>query len=106
MAKLPTGSSDFLKHTDLPEDSDTVMTIKQFLEKELPDGKTQWVVYFDETGKGLGLNATNRKSLIKACGTDEMNDMVGKRVALFVKDDIEFQGEIVSGIRVRPKKVA
>jgi hypothetical protein len=35
-----------------------------------------------------------------------MDMWVGQKIALYVKDDVEFGGELVSAIRVRPEEVA
>lgn len=107
MAKFSTDGK-FLKHQELP-DGDTVVTITGYSKEELKDkeGKIdkKWVLTFDEIEKGLALNATNGKTICKLYG-DEMDDWLGKRIALYVKDDVEMAGEMVSAIRVRNKKVA
>lgn len=104
MPKFSTDSK-YLKYQEL-DGQDWIVTIdhvtQEILEKDNKKDK-KWVLYFKELEKGLALNATNGNTLIKILGTDEMNDWAGKRVALYVKDDIEFGGELVSGIRVRPK---
>lgn len=93
----------YLKHQEL--NGDTLMTIKE-VKRETLEGEggeqEKWVVYFEETKKGLALNATNGKTLCKLFG-DEMDHWVGKQITLFVKEDVEFAGELVSAIRVRPK---
>lgn len=104
-----TTDSKFLTHADLPEDEDTVYTIKGYEQETVgqgPQASEKWVIYFRETKKGLALNKTNGNLIIKALGSDEMDDWIGKKIALYVKDDVEFQGEIVSAIRIRPKSPA
>ena len=108
MPKFSTPSR-WLKHTDLPEDHDTVLTIATFAQEDIGKGdqkEKRWVLYFHEIDLGLVLNATNGKAVIKACGTDEMDDWKGKQISLYVKDDVEFAGDIVSAIRVRVKAPA
>ena len=88
------------------EGRDWVLTIDRVAQEVLEkDGKRdkKWILYFKELDKGLALNATNGKTLIKLFNTDEMNSWVSKRITLGVKDDIEYGGELVSGIRIRPK---
>lgn len=105
MPKFST-ESKYLKYQDL-EQKDVVVTIQRVAQEILENqGQKQkkWVLYFNELEKGLALNSTNGKTLIKILGTDEMNDWVGQRITLYEKDDVEFQGELVSAIRVRPKK--
>lgn len=108
MAKFSTDGK-YLKHQELPE-GDTLVTIASYQKEKLKanDGTEQkkWVIYFHELEKGLALNATNGKTLIKILGSDDMDEWIDKKVALYVKDDVEFGGELVSAIRVRPKKVA
>jgi hypothetical protein len=107
VAKLATVGK-YLKHTDLPDSEDTLLTIKHAaLETFDKDGKTdkKWCLYFEEIEQGLALNKTNTNAVLKATGVDDTDDLPGKRIALYVKDDVEFAGEIVSAIRVRPKAV-
>lgn len=98
--------SNYLKHTDIPEDHDTVVTIASYAEEEIGQGeqkKKKWVVYFEEMTLGLVLNKTNGTAICKALNTDEMDEWTGHKIGLWVKDDVEFQGDIVSAIRVRVK---
>lgn len=105
MAKFST-ESKFLKYQDL-DGQDWVFTIASYKKEDLgKDEKKEkkWVLYFQEMEKGFALNATNGKIISKVLGTDEMDEWVGQKITLYEKDDIEFAGETVSGIRVRPKK--
>lgn len=105
MAKFAT-ESKYLKHQELPEDQDTIVTIDRYAQEVLENAGTKqkkWVVYFREFEKGLALNSTNGKTICKVTGTEEMNDWIGQKIALYCKDDIEYSGELVSGIRVRSK---
>ncbi len=105
MPKFST-ESKYLKHTDLPEGEDTIVTIKSFRQEDMEKGEVKqkkWVIYFEEMEKGLALNSTNGKTLCKILGSEEMNDWKGRKIALYTKDDIEYAGELVSGIRVRPR---
>lgn len=107
MAKFATDSK-YLKHQEL-DGQDWVVTIDRVAQEILENNgekQKKWVVYFKELEKGLALNSTNGKTLCKILGTDEMNDWTGQKITLYVKDDVEFQGELVSAIRVRPKRPA
>lgn len=99
----------YLKHQELAGDgADTHVTIRGFDQETLENNgskQKKWVLYFNELDKGLALNATNGKTVCKMFG-DEMTDWIGKKIALYVKDDVEFGGEMVSAIRIRPKKVS
>lgn len=98
-----------LKYQDL-NGSDMVLTIKRYAKETLKgkDGSEnrKWVLYFNEIEQGLALNATNGSTISKVLGTDEMDNWIGQRITLYEKDDVEMGGELVSGIRVRPKKPA
>jgi len=105
MAKF-TVDAKYLTHADISEHEDTVLTIKTYEQETMGQGKDaneKWVLYFKEIKKGLGLNKTNGKLLCKLFGTDDMDLWLGRQMTIYVKDDVEFQGEIVSAIRVRPK---
>lgn len=105
MAKFTTDSR-FLSHADISDTEDTIVTIKGYSQELMGQGKDQtekWVLAFKEIKKGLGLNVTNGKTCSKLFGTEEMDDWIGKKIALYVKDDVEYQGEVVSAIRVRSK---
>ena len=105
MARFYT-ESKYLKHQDL-NGQDVVVTIKDVSEEMLEAGgrkQKKWCVHFNELDKGLLLNSTNGKVLVKLLGTDEMTEWKGQRVTLYEKDDVEFQGELVSAVRIRPKR--
>lgn len=111
MARFTTPSK-YLSVNDISDVSDTVLTVKSY-EKALlgqpPKQEEKWVLYFEEVDKGLVLNKTNGKTLTKMLLTDDMDAWIGCRVALYVKDDVEFNGEQMSAIRIRskrPKEVA
>lgn len=102
--------TDYLKHQDLADEGDTIVTIFGFAEEEIKsqsgDAKTRWVLTFDETEQKLVLNKTNGNLICKALGTDEMNDWKGQKIALYVNHDVQFGAETVSAIRVRSKRPA
>lgn len=105
MAKFTT-ESNYLKVTDISDVTDTVVTITGYERAVVgqgPQAKEKWVVFFEEFKKGMVLNSTNGKTISKALMTDEMDNWVGRKITLFVKEDVEFQGDIVAAIRVRPK---
>jgi hypothetical protein len=101
--------SKYLKFQDLGE-QDHVVTIRDVKREEIKnkDGLTnkKFVVYFQELDKGLILNTTNMNTIDKLMGSDDSDRWIGQRIVLFVKDDVELGGELVSGIRVRPKHPA
>lgn len=97
----------FLKHQDLGT-QDWPVTILEVERQEIKnkDGSNdkKFVVYFEEIEKGLVLNTTNMNMLYKLFQTDESDEWIGQRITLYVKDDIEYSGDLVSGIRIRSKK--
>lgn len=101
-------STGTLKAEDLNREMDTVLTIKKVEQEEFTDKETNevqkvWFMTFEEIDQKLRLNKTNRELLAKALGTSDTDEVVGKKVALWVKDDVEFAGKIVDGIRLRAK---
>lgn len=97
--------SHFLKQEDL-QGQDWVATIKNVTKEIIKssDGtsKEKFIVHFNEC-KPLVLNKTNMTTIIHVLGTNESDLWIGKRIGLWVKDDVEFGGKLVSAIRVRPK---
>jgi hypothetical protein len=101
--------SKFLKYQDLGE-QDHIVTVREVKREDIKskDGgmSKKFVVYFEELDKGLALNTTNLNTLCKLMGSDDSDRWVGQRITLYVKDDVEYGGELVSGIRIRPKRPA
>lgn len=98
--------SKYLKHQEL-DGQDWAVTIRD-VERHTMDGKdgkkeNKFVLFFKEHDKGMILNATNMKMLYKLFNTDESDEWKGKRITIYVKDDIEMGGEIMSGLRIRAK---
>ena len=63
-----TVETKYLSHTDISDVSDTIVTIKDFQQETLGMGaqaQEKWVLYFRENKKGLVLNKTNGKILVK-----------------------------------------
>ena len=58
------------------------------------------VLEFEGDTKPMVLNATNLKMLIKNFGTEDEKKIIGKLVQVYVKDDVEYQGEVVMGLRI------
>ncbi len=96
--------SNFLKAEDLPEGQDLVVTITGLEEKKLGD-QTKWVLSFKELEKDLVLNTTRRKALGAAAGTFEEDEVVGKKISLYV-GEANFKGEtfMVPSIRAKAPK--
>jgi hypothetical protein len=97
--------SRFLSHVDISDTEDTVVTIKANAKEMVGRGveaAEKHILQFKELKKPFILNKTNGKLLVRLFGTEEMDAWTGRKIALYVKDDVEFQGDVVSAIRVRP----
>ena len=95
--------SNYLK-ADQCADADMLLTISEIKQENLGMGKnieSKWVLYFEETDKGLVLNKTNTNAICRLHGEDT-DDWDGKRIALYATE-VEYQGETMLGIRVRLK---
>jgi hypothetical protein len=95
--------SKWLKAEEIDGD-DLVVTISDIRTESVGQGRDagdKWVLYFNETDKGLVLNKTNAKAIAKLHG-DDTDDWEGKRIALYATE-VEYQGETMLGIRVRLK---
>ena len=62
------------------------------------------VLTFQENPKPLVLNVTNYNIVRKITGKDEIEDWVGTQVVAYVNPDVEYQGEIIGGVRLREPK--
>lgn len=89
---------DSLKAADLQGKEPTV-TIESVEEKKFDNGN-KLVVRFRGTKKCLVCNKTNAKRIAFMHG-NETDQWVGKTITLYV-DFVEFQGETVQAIRVKP----
>lgn len=101
--------SDYLGACDFQEGEEKVVTIKTVHQAETlitSEGKSQHaVVHFAEPVKPLILNVTNSKAITKAAGSPYFEDWAGVPIQLYVDHNIKAFSEIVSAVRVRPRKV-
>ena len=100
--------SKYIKQSDVKDE--TVVTVqgikKVNVAREDDDPEYRWTVKFQEFEKPMVLNSTNIKRMGKALG-DDTDGWVGGQVILYADPDIEYAGQVVGGLRVRPmKKVA
>lgn len=100
--------SSYLKQSDIGDGK--LFTIKNFKRENLaPEGEIpefKWVMFFNEAEKGVVMNSTNIQLCEKIFGSDDTDDWLGKRIVLYVDDNVSFGGKIVGGIRVRKPKSA
>ena len=99
--------SKYMKAEDFDEGETRILTIRNIEIEELGQDKNKKeqkpVISFREPNtKGLVLNKTNAAIISKFYG-DEMDDWIGKRVALHVIE-VESFGDVVKAIRVKTKQ--
>jgi hypothetical protein len=90
---------------DFGDGLDKILTIHDAQMERMGQGKQaedKIVVYFSEIEKGLVLNKTNATTISKVCGSDDTDDWIGKRIAIFATET-EFAGDQIECIRVRLK---
>lgn len=78
-------------------------TMSHVNQEKLPNGKggeeMKYVLYFKETKKGLVLNKTNVKRIIKIAGSDDTDDWKGKTICLYA-EKVKAFGETHDAVRV------
>jgi hypothetical protein len=95
-------SGDSLKAADL-QGGEPVVRIASVELKKFDDGN-KLVISFEGKKKTLVCNKTNANRIAFAHGTDT-DGWVGKEIQLYV-DLVDFKGDTVEAIRIRPKKPA
>lgn len=97
---------DYLGAWDLKDDVDTVVRITKVVGGNIvgPGGRKtkKPVVYVHGTEKGLVLGATTGKTIAGMYGP-QIEDWVGKRIALYKTTTNSAEGGVVDCIRVRPQ---
>lgn len=95
--------SKYLKQSDLDGETEvTIVKVGQMnvaREDEQPEMK--WAVKFEEFKKPMILNSTNIQLLAKACGSEESDEWIGKKVVIFADPNVSFGGKLVGGLRVK-----
>jgi hypothetical protein len=100
-------SSQYLTNNDVTPDGTTV-TVKNFEERAIEgrngeSDKRKVVVFFHEFDKPMILNKTNGEGLrmFTGCKGSSVTEAIGRKIELYRRDDIEFGGRYVSGLRFR-----
>jgi hypothetical protein len=98
--------SKFLRKEDVGDD-DIAVTIKSVTLEDMPgdSGEKRWVLNFKELPKGLVMNSGTIKVCEKAFGR-HTDSWTGGKVTLFVDPNVQFKGQVVGGLRLRPLKAA
>lgn len=105
MAKIKV-ESKFLSEEDMPVEGDLIVTISDIQKQLVGQGEKaqqKWILFFKEAKKGLVLNATNIKTLTTLFHSDDSDDWMGQKIAVWYNPDVEMMGEIVGGLRIRHK---
>lgn len=94
--------SKYLKASDVPDDGDLILTIRQVDVEEVGQGddrEQKPIVYFGEIEKGLVLNKTNANAIQSLYGADTAAWEM-KRIAIFATE-VDFKGTQTLALRVR-----
>lgn len=104
--------SNWLTSADLKTDRDTMVTISSVMlysNVTYQGGREVSKVLalrFEGAKRELGLNATNRKTLTSLFNSSECGAWFGKRILLFVEDDVRRpDGTRGPAVRIRAKRV-
>jgi hypothetical protein len=91
--------SRYLGQEDL--DGETVVTLTHVVPEQVLEGDDdKLVAYFAELKKPLILNKTNLRRLANIFGTKWADAWLGP-ITVYVDPDVEMQGKVVGGIRVK-----
>ena len=99
---------NFLGEADFQEGEEKIATIARVaanVEVVSTEGKSKKaVVYFKEDLKPMILNVAKSKAIEKVVGSPYFEDWPGTAIQLYIEHGIRAFGEIVSAVRVRPRK--
>lgn len=99
---------NYLGEADFNEGEEKVATISSVNQSETvvtAEGKSQKaVLHFVEPLKPMILNVARSKAIEKVAGSPYFEDWKGVRIQLYIEHNIKAFGELVSAVRVRPRK--
>lgn len=101
--------SKYLKQADIDDEAEvTVVGVKKAnIAKEHEEPEYKWLIKFGEFSKPMVLNTTNIQLLAKACASEDTDQWKGKKVLLYVDENVSFGGKLTGGLRIRSmRKVA
>lgn len=97
--------STYLKKEDVPEETlVTIAAIDKVTIKSEEGSEEKWAMMFQEHEKALVLNSTNIQLCKMACGSDDTDDWIGKKIVLYTDPNVSFAGKLVGGLRLRAVK--
>ena len=100
---------NYIGEADFQEGEEKIVTIDKVVQHETvvtAEGKSQKAAcHFREPGiKPMILNVARSKSIEKVAGSAYFEDWPGTRITLYIEHGIKAFGEVVSAVRVRPRK--
>lgn len=99
---------DYLGEADFNEGEEKVVTIDRVVSgvkvKTAEGTSEKAVVYFRERIKPMILNVARSKAIAKVAGSKFIEDWVGVSIQLYIDDNVKAFGDVVSAVRVRPRK--
>lgn len=90
--------SKYIAAADL-EDTERTLKITHVDTDEI-NGKQKLICHFAGAKKGLVLNKTNFKTIVKITGLDDTDDWTGHEICLY-PTQVDFQGDMVDAIRIK-----
>lgn len=99
---------NFLGEADFTEGEEKIATIDRIVDGvsiNTAEGTSKKaVVYFREQIKPMILNVARSKAISKVAGSRFVQDWVGVTIQLYIEDNVKAFGDVVSAVRVRPRK--
>ena len=100
---------NFLGEADFNEGEEKIGTISHVVQSETvmtAEGSSKKaVVHFKESGlKPMILNVARSKAITKVVGSPYFEDWTGVAIQLYIEHGIKAFGDVVSAVRVRPRK--
>lgn len=99
---------NYLGEADFYEGEEKIGTISRVVQNEkvqTAEGKSEKaVVYFQENLKPMILNVSRSKAIEKVAGSPYFEDWLGVPIQLYIEHGIKAFGDVVSAVRVRPRR--
>lgn len=87
-------------------EQERMLTIKSIGREEIVsnNGRKEVVPVcrFEEDVPPMALNKTNMRNMEAMTGSDKIEDWYGKKVVVYVQNNIKFGKDLVSGLRIKP----
>lgn len=100
--------SKYLKQDDVGDGK--LVTIKGLtrtnVAREDDEPEFKYTLSFLETDKPLVMNTTNVQLCARACGSEETDEWIGRKIVLYTDPNVSYAGKLVGGIRIRAPKGA